>query len=303
MALPPDRSHIATESRHDHSRELDALDTRDAIELIVEDHGEVQRAVEKAASNLWALVDALVPRIRANGRLIYIGAGTSGRLGVLDAAECPPTFGSDPEMVQAIIAGGDAALRRSSESREDEPEGSIADLVELELTDQDSLIGIAAGGTTPYVLGALRYAQGRGMLTALITCAPQARPLVACDHFILLDTGPELLTGSTRLKAGSATKLALNIITTLLFTRLGSVYSNLMIDLRVTNDKLLDRAIRTLRALCPDLTREDAHQVISEAGGELKRAIVMQRCGVDVDEADRLIDEYSGQLRPILAGG
>jgi len=298
--LPPDRGHLGTERRHPASMELDALDALACARLMADDHRRVADAVQAATPALASFIDALVTRLGRGGRLIYIGAGTSGRLGVLDASECPPTFQSDPEQVIGIIAGGDAALRRSSESREDDPDGARADLDRLNLGEADALLGIAAGGTTPYVLGAIHLAAARGALTGLLTCAPEAGPPSDCDHFILLDTGPELLTGSTRLKAGSATKLALNIISTTAFTHLGKVYSNLMVDLRASNAKLTDRALRILIELCPELSRDQAHDLLRRAGGGLKTALVMHRRRVDRAAADRLLDEHAGRLRAII---
>jgi len=299
-ATPPDRGHLGTEQRHPASANLDALDALSCARLLTDDHRRVCDAVDAAAPALASFIDGLVARLQRGGRLIYVGAGTSGRLGVLDAAECPPTFQSNPEQVIGVIAGGDAALRRSSEAREDDPDGARADLERLNLGEADAVLGIAAGGTTPYVLGAVRHAAARIALTGLLTCAPQAVAPDECDHFILLDTGPELLTGSTRLKAGSATKLALNIITTAAFTRLGKVYSNLMVDLRATNAKLADRALRILIELCPELSRDEARAVLSQAGGVLKAAIVMHRRGIDRAAAERLLAEHAGRLRAII---
>ncbi len=266
---------------------------------MVSDHADVERALRAAAPDLAEFIDALVPRMQAGGRLVYAGAGTSGRLGVLDASECPPTFQSDPRQVVGIIAGGDAALRKSSESREDEPGGIVAEFVELGLNHSDTLLGIAAGGTTPYVHGAIRHAKQRGALTGLLTCAPGIT-LDECDHLIVLDTGPEILTGSTRLKAGSATKLALNIITTVTFTRLGKVYGNVMVDLAATNDKLIDRAIRILRFFDNALTRGDAAVLLDKAGRNVKTAIVMQRLNVDRAEAVQRLTAVNGALRRVI---
>ncbi len=279
--------------------DLDTLDTADCVQLLIDDHQAVPAALAGAVPALTGFIDALVERVRAGGRLIYVGAGTSGRLGVLDAAECPPTFQSDPDQVLGVIAGGDAALRRSSEAREDDPQGARPDSRELGVGGRDTLVAIAAGGTTPFVLGAVDLARQAGAMTALLTCAPPAQA-PACDHLIVLDTGPELLTGSTRLKAGSATKLALNIISTTLFVRLGKVYSNLMVDLRATNTKLADRAIRILCELKPELTREAASGVLHDADGELKAAIVMTRLGVDLAAARAKLAEHGERLRPIL---
>jgi N-acetylmuramic acid 6-phosphate etherase len=299
VTLPPDRSHVRTEHRHPSSERFDALATGEQVLLMVDDHAAVERAVRAAAPSIAALIDGLVERMKQGGRLVYAGAGTSGRLGVLDASECPPTFQSDPAQVVGIIAGGDAALRKSSERREDERDGILSELDALRFGSLDTLVGIAAGGTTPYALGAIALAKARGGLTAFVTCAPHA-VAEGCDHLIILDTGPEILTGSTRLKAGSATKLALNIITTVAFTRLGKVYGNLMVDLAATNDKLIDRAIRTLRVLDPALSREEAHRLLLAAGGRVKTAITMHRCSVNREEAERRLAAAGGVLRAVL---
>ncbi|MHC5024129.1 MAG: N-acetylmuramic acid 6-phosphate etherase [Planctomycetota bacterium] len=299
MTLPPDRGHLVTEQRHAASMTLDELSTLDAVNLMIDDHRVVPQAVADAATALAPFIDALVSGLARGGRLVYVGAGTSGRLGVLDAAECPPTFQSPPSQIVGIIAGGDGALRQSSESREDDEDGAAHALAALDLSDRDSLLGIAAGGTTPYVLGAIRIAHAAGATTGLLTCAtPTAPP--PCDHLIVLDTGPELLAGSTRLKAASATKLALNVLTTVAFVRLGKVYSNLMVDLRASNHKLRDRAIRILIELCPELTRARAATVLDQAGGHLKTAIVMQRLATDRREAERVLAQHNGRLRAVL---
>ena len=303
MRLPPDRGHLRTEHRHELSADLDTLDTAACVRLIIDDHRAVPDAVAGAVEALAAFIDALAVRIRAGGRLMYVGAGTSGRLGVLDASECPPTFQSDPGQVLGVIAGGDAALRRSSEATEDDPRGARSSLAELGVGSTDTVVAIAAGGTTPYVLGAMVIAREAGAMTALVTCVAPSRPPAACDHLIVLDTGPEVLTGSTRLKAGSATKLALNTISTTLFVRLGKVYGNLMVDLRATNAKLADRAIRILCELTPGLTREQATVALGNADGDLKAAVVMQRLEVDLPTALARLAEHDGRLRPILAAG
>ena len=293
MTLPPDRSHVRTEHRNPGSMHLDMLDAGAIAALMADDHRAATDAVAAAAPAIGALVESMVPKFHAGGRLVYFGAGTSGRLGVLDASECPPTFMSDPGQVVGIIAGGDSALRRSSEGREDEWDGARAEIERLAIGPRDTVVGIAAGGTTPYPLGALRIAKERGAATAFISCVPMARP-AGCDHLIVLDTGPEVLTGSTRLKAGSATKLALNCITTALFTRLGKVRGNLMVDLAATNDKLVDRAIRTVRQFDPSLTREQAWALLEANGRSVKRAI-------DVPNWQPTLRGEHVQLRPIRA--
>ena len=298
--LPPDRSQVLTEQRHPRSTTLDAREVRGIVDLMIDDHNAVTQAVRGGTPALTAFIEELVERMHHAGRLIYVGAGTSGRLGVLDASECPPTFQSDPAQVVGLIAGGDSALRQSSEGKEDDPDGARCDLEGLKLHEQDTVLGIAAGGTTPYVLGALRLAKSHGAMTGLLTCAPPTSMPEDCDHLIVLRTGPEILTGSTRLKAGSATKLALNIITTAVFVRLGKAYSNLMVDLRATNQKLTDRAIRILMQVCSNLTREQAAEMLNNAGGGLKAAIVMQRLGVSHDAAEALLNAHQGRLRAAL---
>lgn len=281
MTLPPDRSHLLTEQRNPRSLTLHTLSVAECIALINREDRAVLDALEKAGPALAALIEAAESGFMADGRLIYLGAGTSGRLGVLDASEAPPTFQVEPGKVIGIIAGGDAALRKSSEGREDDPDGARAELEALHPTPRDTVIGIAAGGTTPYVLGALAIAKAlaRPPITALIACSPIPRPAHA-DHLIILETGPEVLTGSTRMKAGTATKLALNTISTTLMVRAGRVYENLMVDVRASNAKLRDRAARIVSTLT-GLPRENAFALLDRAGGAVKTAIVMHRLGLD----------------------
>lgn len=294
--LPPDRSHVATEGRHPRSADLDLLATDALIRLLVEDQHAAVIAVERASAAIAELVELLCSRIAAGGRLIYLGAGTSGRLGVLDASECPPTFHSDPAQVVGVIAGGESALRRSSEGAEDDPAGAAAELGRLTIGPLDTLIGIAAGGTTPWVLGALELGKHRGATTVLLTCAPREQP-ASCDRLIILESGPEILTGSTRLKAGTATKIALNAITTGLFIRLGKCHDHLMVDLRATNAKLRDRAIRVLQTLQPGLGRADAATALERAEGSAKVAAVMLATGLSRVHAEARLAECRGQLR------
>ncbi|MBM4114126.1 MAG: N-acetylmuramic acid 6-phosphate etherase [Phycisphaerae bacterium] len=298
-ALPPDRSHIATEARHPHSEELDRLSALECVRLVAVDAAEGLGAVERAAPGIAAFADAVAERLDRGGRLVYGGAGTSGRLGVLDASECPPTFMSDPAQVVGLIAGGDSALRRSSEGKEDEPNGIAPEFERLALDAKDSFLGVAAGGTTPWVLGAIKLARARGALTGLLTCAPGIRA-ESCDHLIEIHTGPEILTGSTRLKAGTATKVALNAISTAVFVQLGKVYGNLMVDLSARNDKLRDRAIRILRHFDESLDRAAASSAIDAAGGELKVAIVMRRLGLDQAAARSRLSAAHGRLRAVI---
>lgn len=294
--MPPDRSHISTEQRNPRSQRLHALSTRECVDLLRVEDGAVLTALERAAPALASFIDALIPRFESGGRLVYLGAGTSGRLGVLDAAEAPPTFQLGQGRIVGVIAGGDGALRRSSEGMEDDPEGSRGALVGLGLTGEDTLLGIASGATTPYVLGAFLIAKSLapGCLTGLLTCSACERPAGA-DHLIVLPTGPEVLTGSTRMKAGTATKLALNTISTTLMVRTGRVYENLMVDLRASNDKLRDRAARIVSTLTA-LSREESLTLLGRAGGSVKVAVVMERCGVSAEEAVRRLDSARGRL-------
>ncbi len=300
-ALPPDRSHVATEQRHAGSEDLDTLAPVELVNAILEDQRHAVDAALEAAPAIAALVNHLTASMgpARSGRLVYVGAGTSGRLGVLDASECPPTFGVDAGRVIGLIAGGDVALRRSSERREDEPDGAAVELESIRFGPQDTLLAIAAGGTTPYAIGALGIAKSHGGTTAFLTCAPMPRPS-DCDHFLCVATGAEVLTGSTRLKAGTATKIVLNAITTAVFTRLGAVYGNLMVDLRASNDKLVDRAIRTLCWCDPTLTRETAHELLSRAGGSVKVAIVMQEGEVERAAAEQALATTGGHVRDAL---
>ena len=279
--------------------EFDALSVQGCIEVLAGDQQQAVAAVLAAAPALAAFVSDVIPRMMSGGRLLYAGAGTSGRLGVLDASECPPTFRSRPDQVIGVIAGGDSALRTSSERMEDDPRGVAAEFDRLSIGQQDAVVGIAAGGTTPYPRGAVTMAKERGALTAFLTCAPCEAPR-GCDHLLLVDTGPEVITGSTRLKAGTATKLALNCITTTLFTKLGKVHGNLMVDLAATNDKLVDRAVRIMRTLHPELSREQGAALLEAADGSLKVALVMHARGVDRGEAQARLDAGQGVLRAAI---
>jgi N-acetylmuramic acid 6-phosphate etherase len=266
--------------------------------LINAEDATVPLAVERAMPHLVAFIEALVPRVQAGGRLIYLGAGTSGRLGVLDASECPPTFCAPTDLIIGLIAGGDGALRKSSEGMEDDPRGAHEALRALDLSERDTLLGIAAGGTTPYVLGGLEFARARAALAGFLVCTPLKDP-PAVEHLIVIDTGPEIVTGSTRMKAGTATKLALNTITTTLFVRLGKVHDNLMVDVRATNAKLRDRAARIV-AEVTGLSREECFALLDDAGGSAKAAAVMHRHGLPRHRAEQHLAFHLGSLRAAL---
>ncbi|MBX3358261.1 MAG: N-acetylmuramic acid 6-phosphate etherase [Phycisphaeraceae bacterium] len=293
---PPDRSHVLTEQHNPRSAALHRLSTRDVVRLINAEDRSVPDAVAAAGDAIAAFIEDVIPRFSRGGRLVYFGAGTSGRLGVLDASECPPTFQTPPERVIGLIAGGDGSLRKSSEGREDEPHGISSEFESLRLGADDAVLGIAAGGTTPYVLGGLHLAASMPSrpLTGLLVCSPMERPLHV-DHLIVVATGAEVLTGSTRMKAGTATKLVLNTISTTLMVRTGRVYRNLMVDLRATNHKLRDRAARIISSLT-GLGRDDSFALLDRAGGCVKPAIVMHRLGLTRDQSEAVLDRHGGRL-------
>lgn len=296
-----DRGHLLTEQAHPLSESLDQLSTAEMVTLFCQNDLEPQRAVAAAAPQLTAAVDAISDRLRQGGRLFYLGAGTSGRLGVLDAAECPPTFCTPPELVQGVLAGGAPALLRSSEGLEDRFEAGAADLEERRFTAADALVGIAAGGTTPYVLGGLTHARQLGALAIALACVATDQVPMPCDIDIRLLTGPELLTGSTRLKAGTATKMALNILSTGVMVRLGKVHGNRMVDVAVTNAKLEDRALRILMDL-GGVSRQVAADQLAAADGSVKLALLMTFTGLGVQEAVVLLASQGYSLRAALAG-
>ena len=266
-------------------------------------NGEDRRVPDAVATQRERIAEAIAAAeavFRAGGRLFYVGAGTSGRLGVLDASECPPTFGTDPEMVQGIIAGGTPALTSAQEGAEDRLDAARDDLDARGVRSGDFVIGIAASGTTPYVRKALEHAKSVGARTAIVACSPPpADTLAAAEIAIVAITGPEVVTGSTRLKAGTATKLILNMITTGAMIRLGKTFGNLMVDLRATNDKLTDRSQRIVAEVC-GIDRDAARALLADAGGRVKLAIVMHALGVSRDEAERRLADAGGVIRRVV---
>src|ERR1700694_4348101 len=290
---------LLTEQTNPASASIDTLPTADVLRIINAEDRTVAEAVAREIPAMARAVDAIVARFQAGGRLIYAGAGTSGRLGVLDAAECPPTFGVPPEMVQGLIAGGHAALLRAQEGAEDSPDGGARDVDALAIGDKDFLIGIAASGSTPYVHGALARARARSARTAILAgTPPPAAVLAVADIAIVPITGPEVVTGSTRMKAGTATKLVLNMITTGAMIRIGKTYGNLMVDLKATNAKLRDRSERILVEVC-EVDRDEATKLLDRAGKSVKLAIVMQKKGVSKEEAERLLAQNGGVVRRV----
>lgn len=298
-ATGDDRGHLLTERPNPASETLDQLPTASLVELFCANDLLPQQAVAAAAPALTAAIDAIAARLARGGRLFYLGAGTSGRLGVLDAAECPPTFCSPPELVQGVLAGGAAALLRSSEGLEDLREAGRDDLIQRGFGPDDALVGIAAGGTTPYVLGGLAHGQAIGALTVAMACVTAEQVPMPCDIDIRLLTGPELLTGSTRLKAGTATKMALNILSTGVMVRLGKVFGNRMVDVAVTNSKLEDRALRILRDLA-GVPREQGLGLLERAGGSVRLALLMAASGLESGAARAALERHGPGLRQCL---
>lgn len=296
------RGHLLTEQTNPASIHLDQLSSLEFVDLFNREDANVLAAIAQARESLALAIDQTAARLRQGGRLFYIGAGTSGRLGVLDAAECPPTFCSPPEMVQGILAGGAAALVKSSEGLEDLRQDGSQAIADYGITAEDVVVGITAGGTTPYVQGALAAAKQIQALTIFIACVPSEQVhLSTVDIDIRLLVGPELLTGSTRLKAGTVTKIALNMISTGVMVQLGKVYGNRMIDVAVTNSKLLDRALRIIMDLT-DLSRSQAVELLNASSQRVKLALLMHWAEVDAETGDRLLEEHHGQLRAALAG-
>jgi N-acetylmuramic acid 6-phosphate etherase len=299
--VKPDRSRLTTEKRNRRSRDIDRRSALQIIDTINAEDRLVARAVRRERRRIAAAAEMIVGSFRRGGRLFYVGAGTSGRLGVLDASECPPTYGVAPTMVQGIIAGGRRALVRSVEGAEDREAPGAAAIDKKRVGPRDVVVGIAACGLTPYVRGAIRRARRRGARTAFITCAPEVARQIAADVVINPVVGPEVVTGSTRMKAGTATKLVLNTLTTTAMVRLGKVYGNLMVDLRATNEKLRDRAERIVMA-ATGLARARARTLLGRARGEAKTAILMHRRKVDYAAARGLLARSGGSLRRAIEG-
>ena len=289
-----------TERRNPRTADIDLASPLQIVDLIAAEDRSVPAAVATQREEIAQAIELAEETFRAGGHLYYAGAGTSGRLGVLDASECPPTFGVPHDMVQGIIAGGYTALTRAQEGAEDSPADGAKAIDEHGLGPNDFLIGIAASGTTPFVRGAIARARQLGARTGLVSCTPPPADLVSmCDVAIVPITGPEVVTGSTRMKAGTATKLVLNTITTGAMIRLGKTYGNLMVDLRATNLKLVDRSERIMGEVC-GVPRDEARRLLDAAGKSVKTAIVMQKLGVDRDEAERRLAAAGGVIRRVI---
>ncbi len=294
---------LLTETRNPTSTHIDQLSTLDMLRVINDEDARVALAVREQLPQIASAIDAIAQRFGQGGRLFYIGAGTSGRLGVLDASECPPTFSVDAGLVQGLIAGGDRALRLSSEHSEDSPEEGARDLQNAGFAadgQPDTLVGIAASGRTPYVLGALAYARQLGALTVGLSCVPGSAVSQAAELAITPATGPEVLTGSTRMKAGTATKLVLNMLSTGVLVRTGATFGNLMVNVRPTNAKLVDRAERIVGE-ATGCGRDVAAGLLGASGGSVKIAITMGRLGLTREEAERKLSAAGGILSRALA--
>lgn len=291
-----ERGYLLTEQVNPNSQNLDQLTSLELVELFNREDAKTLSAIAAAQTQLAQAIDLTAAALGRGGRLFYIGAGTSGRLGVLDAAECPPTFCTPPELVQGIIAGGAGALVRSSEDLEDRQEDGAEAIAMRHVTELDVVVGITAGGTTPFVHGAIQAARQRGATTILIACVPAEQVDIDADLDIRLLVGPEVLAGSTRLKAGTVTKMALNILSTGVMVKLGKVYGNRMVDVAVTNKKLHDRALRMLQDLT-NLSREDAAYLLERSGRRVKLALLMHWTGLDQKEGESLLAEHQDNLR------
>lgn len=299
MNQPSGRGHLLTELNNPRSANLDQLTALEFVDLCNQEDHHTLTAIAQARQELATAIEMTAIALQQGGKLFYVGAGTSGRLGVLDAAECPPTFCTPVDLVQGIIAGGEVALVRSSEALEDDYQGGIKALEKQKITSQDVVVGISAGGTTPFVHGALQKARQQLAKTVFIACVPAEQVPVNVDVDIRLLTGPEILAGSTRLKAGTATKMALNILSTGVMVKLGKVYGNRMIDVAVTNSKLQDRGVRILQDLT-GITQAEAEKYLEKSHKSVKLALLLQATNLDPVAGQELLIQHQGNLRQAL---
>ncbi|KUJ90332.1 MAG: glucokinase regulatory-like protein [Thermoanaerobacter thermocopriae] len=286
---------LITEGRNPETMDIDRLDTIEMLKKINNEDKKVAVAVEKVIPSIAKAVDSIAEKMKKGGRLIYIGAGTSGRIGILDASECPPTFGTDPGLVIGIIAGGDKAIRNAMENVEDDVEAGRQDLINVNLTVNDSVVGISASGRTPYVIGALQYAKQVGALTIGLFCNPNENLSNIIDILITPVVGPEVIMGSTRMKAGTAQKLVLNMISTSVMIKMGKVYSNLMVDLQANNEKLMERAKRIVK-LATGAEERIIESILNETNYNVKLTILMIVTNLDKDRAKQLLDVAGGYI-------
>ena len=298
MSKIRETGHLLTEKVNPNTTEIDSFTTIDIVEAILKEDLAVTGAISREKENISKAVDVIVGAIRSGGRLFFIGAGTSGRLGIVESAECPPTFGTDPDLVQAISAGGNSAITKSIEGAEDSVEGSVQELKNRELSRNDVVVGIAASASTPFVKSAIEYACDIGSKTVLVTCNEIENP--KSDVTISLLVGPEVIVGSTRLKAGTATKMVLNMLTTASMVRLGKTYGNLMVDVQPKSAKLKDRAIRIVMELC-GIERENAQELLENANWNVKASVLMNQKSIGFDEAVSLLKSNEGFLKKALS--
>lgn len=291
---------LITESRNTATQNIDKVSTLELVKIINEEDKHVALAIEQVLPQIAAAIDMITERLKSGGRLFYLGAGTSGRIGILDASECPPTYGTDPSLVQGLIAGGIEAIFRSQEGAEDSFELGGADLAEKNLTDKDAVVGLAASGRTPYVLGGLAFAKEKGAATIAVTCNPDSPLAGAAAIPIIAAVGPEVITGSTRMKAGTAQKMILNMLSTGSMIHLGKVYGNLMIDVKASNKKLEERACHIVQE-ATDCSRSDAQTALEKSNGQAKLAIFIVLSGLSVEKSRKILEENKGFLAQALS--
>lgn len=292
---------IATEQRNPNTMHIDTLSTLDMVKLINQEDHHVAEAVGLVVDKIAQAIDIIARQLSLGGRLIYCGAGTSGRLGILDAVECPPTYSTDPEMVQALMAGGYPAIFKAVEGAEDSKELGVEDMKRIHFSSQDVLVGIAASGRTPYVLGCMEYAKTLGAATVSVTCCPGSVLDTYADIGIAPAPGPEVVTGSTRMKSGTAQKMVLNMLSTGTMIKLGKVYGNLMVDVKPSNEKLVRRCV-TIVCAATDCTEEAATTALEGCGYRPKVAIIMVLCGVDAQKAQEMLESAGGRVASVLEG-
>lgn len=292
---------IATEQRNPNTMNIDTLSTLDMVNLINREDHRVAEAVGLVTDKIAAAIDVIADRLCQGGRLIYCGAGTSGRLGILDAVECPPTYSTDPEMVQALMAGGYSAIFKAVEGAEDSKELGVQDMKAIGFSSADVLVGIAASGRTPYVLGCMEYAKALGAATVSVTCCPGSVLDTFADIGIAPAPGPEVVTGSTRMKSGTAQKMVLNMLSTGAMIRLGKVYGNLMVDVKPSNEKLIRRCV-TIVCTAAECDEQTAVTALEACGYRPKIAIVMVLCGVGAEKAQAMLDAAGGRVAKVLEG-
>lgn len=290
---------MTTEQPNPNSTDIDNLSTTGIVTTINSEDAKVALAIEQVIPNIAEAIDAITQAIQNGGRLIYVGAGTSGRLGILDAVECVPTFSTPPELVQGLIAGGEKALITAVEGSEDYPEHGKRDLMNLELSSTDIVCGIAASGRTPYVIGALEYAKSINTKTIALACNVPSAILDIAGIAIGVEVGPEVITGSTRMKSGTAQKMVLNMLSTGTMIKLGKVYGNLMVDVKVTNQKLADRASRLVMKIAK-VDKTEADSLLKQTNNEVKTAIVMYKHNISAEEARTLLNQTNGSLRQVI---